>query len=102
MPACSGMNKVFSGLPRNAANDVRLLAGGIDADAEPRDAVTAKHSENRAGQNHRDRAEWFVLESLEIIHHADGDKHPQRGEKFSLLPQIGFARFPDDVGNVTH
>ena len=26
MPACSGMNKVFSGSPRSAANDARELA----------------------------------------------------------------------------
>ena len=55
-----------------------------------------------ARQNHRDRAEGFFLKTFEIINHADGDENPQRGEKFSLLPQISFTRFPDDGGNVAH
>ena len=44
----------------------------------------------------------FALQADEIINHAHGDEQPERGEKFSLLPQIRFARFPDDVGNLAH
>jgi hypothetical protein len=44
----------------------------------------------------------FSCKTFEIINHADGDENPERREKFSLLPEIRLARFPDDVGNVAH
>ncbi len=43
-----------------------------------------------------------MLQAFEIINHANSDENPERGEKFSLLQQIRFARFPDDNRNVAH
>ena len=102
MPACSGMKSVLSELPLSEAKAARRVGGGVDADAEPRDAVAAEDAENRTRQDHEHRAEGFFLQTFEIINHADRDENPERGEKFSLLEQIGFAGFPDDVGNVAH
>jgi len=78
------------------------IGGRIDADAEPRDTVAAENSQNRSGKNDHNAADGLMLQRGEIINHAQRDKNPERGEKFSLLQQIRFARFPDDMRNVAH
>ena len=78
------------------------VGDGIDADAVPRDTVAAQDSENRAGQNDEHLAERFSLQANEIINHAHRDQRPETGKKFSLLPQVGLAGFPDDVGDFAH
>ena len=47
MPERSGMPSVASGLPFSAEKAVRELADGVDADAEPGDAVGAEDAQDR-------------------------------------------------------
>ena len=38
----------------------------------------------------------------DILEHAHRNQNPEREEKFTLLPQVGFARFPDDFRDGAH
>src|ERR1019366_3518583 len=75
---------------------------GVDADAKPRDAIAAEDAEDGTRENQQHLAERLSLQHGEIINHAHRDERPDGGEKFPLLPQIRFARFPDDMGNLAH
>jgi hypothetical protein len=43
-----------------------------------------------------------VREHAEVVGHADRDEHPEHGEELALLPEVGLAGFPDDLGDVGH
>jgi hypothetical protein len=75
---------------------------GVDADAEPGDAVAAEDAEHRGGEDDRDVAGGVVREHAEVVGHADRDEHPEHGEELALLPEVGLAGFPDDLGDVGH
>ena len=43
-----------------------------------------------------------MLEASEVVGHAASDEHPEAGQEFTLLPEVGLTRLPDDIGDVRH
>ena len=101
-------------MQRDAVNRIGLAAQGsergarigkgIDANAEPRDTVTAGDSHETENQNNRqsDRNRLHGSEPAEVHHDHDGDKNPQNQEELSLREEISFAGFVNQFGDVAH
>ena len=78
------------------------VGDGVDADAEPGDAVRAEDAEDGGQQDHRDMERGIAAEEAEVVHHAGADQHPEDREELALREQVGLAGLPDHVGNAGH
>src|SRR5207245_9316079 len=79
---------------------------GVHADAEPRNVVAARHTQQAENQNNKngvgDGLARNGMQPAEVQHDDDGDKNPQKKKEFALCGEIGFAGFVDEFGNAAH
>src|SRR5262249_49710058 len=77
---------------------------GVDANAEPGDAVTAGDADEAEEQNdgNGDGGGMDRSEHAEVEDNDDGDENPEEEEEFALRDEIGLAGFVDEFGNVAH
>ena len=105
-----------AGFERDVINRIRLAAQageggarvgeGIDANAEPRDAVAAGDADEAEEKNNRQRGADGLIrhgsENAEVEDDDDGDEEPEEKEEFALGEEVGFAGFVDQLGNFAH
>ena len=93
----------FSAQTRERRAGVRK---GIHANAEPRHDVAAAHANQAEEKNDRQRREdrlaRYGREYPEIQNNDDGDKDPEKKEKFALGDEVGLAGFVDKFGDFAH
>ena len=82
------------------------IGEGVDANAEPGDAVAAgdadEAEEKNDGQREGDRFAGNGREPAEIENDDDGDEDPEEHQEFALRYEIGFAGFVDELGDFLH
>src|SRR5262249_3806669 len=80
------------------------IGKSVYADAEPRDAVAAGHTDHAKKQNDRkcDGDGGNGSENTEVEHDHNSDEKPEQDEKFSLCEQVRFAGFVDQLGDIAH
>src|SRR2546429_9099181 len=79
---------------------------GVHADADPRQVVAARHTQQAENQNNKngvgDGLARNGMQPAEVQHDDDGDENPQEKKEVALRGEIGFAGFVDEFGNVAH
>ncbi len=85
------------------ARERRARVGeGIDADAEPRDAVAAGDADEAEDQDHDDLHRVHVLEHAEVDHHDGADEQLEEQDELALRDEIRLARLVDKLRDVPH
>ena len=101
-----------AGAQRNLENGIGLAAQagkrragvgkGIDANAEPRHAVTAGDSHQAEEEDDR-HAEGFIFQQHAEVEQDDRrDEDPEQQQELALRDQVGLAGFPNQLGNLSH
>src|SRR5215471_3239292 len=94
------------GLSAQAGEGGARVCEGIDADAEPCDAITAGDTDDAEkendGQRERDGLAGYRREPAEVEDDDDGNENPEQHQELALRQQIGLAGFVDELGNVAH
>ena len=75
---------------------------GVDADAEPRDAVAAGNADQAEEQDDRDLHRGEMLQHVEVEDHDHADEQLQQQDELALRDQVGLARFVDQFGDLVH
>ena len=102
MPALErdGVDRVR--LAREAGERGARVREGVDADAEPRDAVAAGDADQAEEQDDRDLHRGEVLQHAEVEDHDHADEQLEEQDELALRDQVGLARFVDQLGDLVH
>ncbi len=82
------------------------IGEGVDANAEPRDAIAAGDTDEAKGENDGQRdgdglsGDW--REDAEVEDDNDGDEEPENDEEFALGDEVSLAGFVDQLRDVAH
>jgi hypothetical protein len=101
-----------AGLQRDGVGRVRLAAQrgegrpavgeGVDADAEPGDAVAAEDADDREPGDRGDLAGRHLLEGAEVDDDDRADEQPQERDELALGLEVGLAGLVDQLGDLAH
>src|SRR5262249_33944280 len=75
---------------------------GVDADAEPRDAVAASDADQAEEEDDRDLQRGEVLQHAEVEDHDDPDENLEDQDELALRDQVRLTRLVDQLGDLEH
>src|SRR5208283_1311287 len=90
------------GLAAQAGERRARVGKRVDANAEPRHSVTAAHSYQTKEEDDQYAEGWIFQQHPEIDQDDDGNEHPEDQQESPLRKQVGFAGFPNQLGDLSH
>ena len=74
----------------------------VDPDAEPRDPVAPRDSDQAEQQDHRDLQRLEVPQEAEVQDHDHADERLEEQQELALLDEVGLAGLVDQVRDLRH